>query len=230
MRVTANHMRVVNKALSEMRSRKTEGGFSHQDRQIANHAIARNAEIAVQFAYGHFIEYLRAVLREMYYKRPLEIVGKAPSTLAYHELVKLGSYEAICNYMVDQVFKSIEGKRNTRALLLKILDKTDVSITEEVMANALMYVEVRHLLVHNTGKVDSDFAARYGSRLKVREGQTLKGNIGGSKDALKAIANLCLEIDQGLQKGAFIDAVGGKQLRESSQDETINLAIGEEFL
>ncbi len=218
MRVTADHMRVVNKALGVMQSRKTEAGFSDRDRQIANHAISRNAEIALQFAYGHFIAYIKSILREMYRKKPLEIVNKSPSTLAYHEIVKLGSYEAICNFMVEQVFKSIEGKRNTRALLNKILDKTNVSITEDVMATALMYIEMRHLIVHNNGKVDQDFADRYGTRLNVEANQTLKGNIGNSKKALKAIANLCLEMDQGLITGGFIDAVAGKKVDKLSVD------------
>lgn len=205
MRVTTDHMRVVNLALAEFEiSRKNTQHNS--DSQIARHAITRNVEIALQYAYTHFLTYLKSILREMYHKRPLAVLGKASSTIPFHEVAKLGSYEAVCDHMITQVFRAIEGKRNTRALLDAILDKTDVVISDAVLEKALMYIEARHLLVHNAGKVDQKFADRFGAKMGLKPGTKLKGNIGGVRKAVKAISELCHEIDRKLVAGGFIDA------------------------
>lgn len=206
--LTYGHMRVVNKALVRMRSEKSNNEVSIHERNLANHAISRNAEIALQLAYNQFIAYLKSIFREMYNKRPLEIVNKSPSTLQYHEIVKLGNYDAVCDYMVAQVFKNIESKeRNTRALLKRILSTTGVTPNETTISTALMYIEIRHLIVHNAGFVDRKFADRFGDLMNLREGQSFKGNVGSMKKALKAIGLLCHEIDQGLTSGGYVDVI-----------------------
>src|SRR5690349_13154071 len=105
LQTTLQHMEVVHSALVKFASHGTPAANKSSPRAIANHAIRRNAELAVQLLYTHFSEYLRGILLEMYAKRPLEVVDKAQSTLRFHELVRLGSYQAICAHMVDHVFR-----------------------------------------------------------------------------------------------------------------------------
>jgi hypothetical protein len=178
-------------------------------RQITNHAKARNAELVIQVLYTHFTEYLRSILREMYDHKPLEIVdkckGKDAGSIKFHEIVKLGSYDAICDYMVDQVFRSLENQRSTQVLLEKILDKTDVTPDPSILRPAMMYMEMRHLYVHNSGVIDENFERTFSDLLPSKTGTKFNSSIGLSLKAIKAIENLCAEIDQGLIEKGYLN-------------------------
>lgn len=204
--MTKAHTMVVNKALVETAARKTPAGKPSRHRSVTNHAMKRNAELAVQLLYPHFTEYLRSLLREMYHVRPLDVVSKAQTNIRFDEVVRLGSYEAICDHMVDQVFRSLESQRNTRKLLSKILDKTGVEISRPVLQDAIMYFEMRHLIVHNSSLVDKVFEQNYGNLLDVKTGRKLKIDIGTAKRALKAVEALCVHVDRGLVAGGYVRA------------------------
>ena len=202
LRVTENHMSIVSRSLSHVQEGNASG-FANRDRQTARHAISRNAEIAVQLTYSYFIAYLKSLLGEMYRHRPYEVVAKAPGNMTYAEIVRHGSWTDLTNHMVDQVFRSLESTRNTRGLLKKILARTEVKPNTETLEAALMYLEVRNLVVHNAGKVDKSFAKQYGDALGVTAGQALKGQV-SSKKAMRAIADLCREIDEGLIDKGYV--------------------------
>ena len=77
--LTLRHMDVVNKSLSESRTNKKI------ENALAGYAIKRNLELAIQLLYAHLNEYLRSILKEMYRKKPLEIVTKLQSaSLNFH--------------------------------------------------------------------------------------------------------------------------------------------------
>jgi hypothetical protein len=207
LRVTVQHMEVVNAALVETAARKTAVGKTSHHRTISNHAIVRNAEQGLQLLYSHFSEYARRILREMYDIRPLTIVDKAHGSLRFHEIVNLGSYEAVCDHMVEHVFRTLEGQRSTRALVEKILDKTGVAISDPVMKGGLAYIEMRHLIVHNSSLVDDRFAGAYGAVFRVKAGDKLNSSLGLAKKAVRAIEALCLEIDRGLVAKGFLKTI-----------------------
>ncbi|MBD2095322.1 hypothetical protein H6F90_09145 [Trichocoleus sp. FACHB-591] len=173
-------------------------------RQITNHARARNAELVIQMLYTYFTEYLRSILHEMYDKKPLEIVDKAHSSLKFHEIVQFGSYDAICNYMVDYVFRSLESQRSTQGLLEKILEKTDVKVDSSILQPAIMYMEMRHLYVHNSGVVDVKFERNFGALVSDKAGRKFNSSIGRSRAAIKAIERLCSEVDKGLTAKGYL--------------------------
>lgn len=210
--LTLDHTKVVNKALVETAARKTKAGKPSKHRSITNHAMKRNAELAIQLLYPHFTEYLRLLLKEMYDVSPLEIVSKAQgmnkaqASFRFDEIVRLGSYEAICDHMVDQVFRSLESQRNTRKLLDKILDNTEVEIDQLVFRDAMMYLDMRHLIVHNTSLVDEVFEQRYGSTLNTKAGDKLKVDMGVAKRAVKTVEGLCIQVDRGLIAKGLIHA------------------------
>lgn len=167
-------------------------------KHVTRHARTRNTELTVHALYPLFTGYLREILREIFLSRPLEVLNKAPGVLKYHEIVGLGSYDAICEHMVEQVFRSLEGQRSTAALLSKILDRTGVTLPTAVEDNGLMYLEMRHLFVHKAGLVDRPFAEKYGAKLNVVEGGKLHKNIGMAREGVRAISDLAAAIDEQL--------------------------------
>jgi hypothetical protein len=122
---------------------------SEQDR-ILSYSRARNSKYAIIALYTHFTEYLQGILGEMYEHKPLLVVGKAPPTysIAFAEVVKLGSFESLSEHMVSRVFRSLEDERSTKKLLDRILSYTGVEIDEAVKNKVLGYLEMRHIFVH----------------------------------------------------------------------------------
>ena len=118
-----------------------------QSVSLINRVRINNAEYGLIALYSAFGEYSKNLLKEFYKTNPLLVVGKASGTLQYHEIVKLGDYTMIADYMVEQVFKKLEGVRNTSKQLTSTIDGTGVILSETLLHKALMYFEIRHLLV-----------------------------------------------------------------------------------
>ena len=173
---------------------------------IVNRTKKNNHDYAFRAIYTYFGEYFRGALKEIFQTNPLLVVSKAPGTLEYHLVAKLGSFDAIADYMVRQVFKKLESEKSTRKLLDKILANTGVSVSTEVFERALMYLEVRHLLVHNMGICDEAFFSRFNAIFpaKLYVGGKFPLSIGFVRNALDAITEFVSEVDAKLVSGALL--------------------------
>lgn len=201
--LTSQHMDIVNKALSEIAAKKGS------DAALAKHAITRNMELAIQLLYTHLSEYLRSILAEMYAKKPLEIVSKfqgGQAALPFHEIFNLGTYEAVCQRMIDQVFRNLEGQRSTKMLIEKILDRTGAKVDLGQLETAMFYMEIRHLIVHNSSVVDRKFKETYEHKLShAVVGSKLPTSIGLAKRATASTRELCRNIDSELVSKGYLD-------------------------
>jgi hypothetical protein len=180
-----------------------------QSTNLINRTRRNNAEYALIALYTAFGEYCRNLLKELYKTKPFLVVGKAPGSVQYHEIVKLGSYDAIADYMVEQVFKKLEGLRSTTKQLTAVLDGTGVTLSDTVIHKAMMFFEIRHLLVHRSGRIDQSFLDQYASdvgtplklkgRLPITVGFALKG--------IRSVNELLEEMDSQLIMGGLLLAV-----------------------
>ena len=209
--VTKEHMMITNYALVKVASDQTPSWKISHHRAITNHAIKRNAENAIRLLYTHLNEYLKAILTEMYIAHPLEIANKAQGTIPFHRIIKLGSYEAISQYIVDSIFRSLEAEKNTRLLIKKLLAKTGVQIPADIIDEAIIYLDMRHLIVHNASIIDEHFAQIYayvyGDNPFYKNGAKLPISVGLAKKAIEAIKKLCFAIDRGLIDSRYIVSV-----------------------
>ena len=172
--LTLQHFEIVNTALRQ--------SLRDNNNAIINHAITRNCELTLQLLYTHLNEYLKSILSEMFQKRPLQIVDKAQDTLQFQEILRLGTYEAVCNHMVDRVFRKLQNDRSTRRLIERILARTGANLDCDVLDDAMWYIDIRHLIVHNSGIVDQQFTINYTHKRKyVKEGGKLPINEGMAK-------------------------------------------------
>ena len=173
--------------------------------RIINHSRARNSEYAVITLYSYFTEYLQNILGEIYAHKPLDVVGKSPNELkfSYAEIVKLGSFEAISEKMIANVFRNLENQKSTIELLDKILTRT-VTIDENIKTKGLKYLDMRHLFVHGSGIVDQDFVRKYGEDTSLKVGDDLPTTYGNAKAAIEAVTLLCSTIDQSLISNGFV--------------------------
>jgi hypothetical protein len=177
-----------------------------QPSSILNRVRRNNQELALCRNYTHFGEYCKNLLRELYNHKPLLVVGKASGTLQYQEIVKLGSYNAIADFMVEQVFKRLEGERNTTKTIERLIHGTGVDLERAILDEAVAFFEVRHLLVHQSGLIDQAFYDRYALFLRVpsKVGSALPLTVGFARRGVDAIQTLVESIDSQLvQKGAI---------------------------
>lgn len=178
---------------------------SRRNRVIA-HSRSKLSEFAVIATYTHFAEYLQGILSEMYEYNPLLVVGKAVGNhqISFPEIVKHGDFHKLSEFMVSQVFRSLENERSTGKLLDKILNNTGVTIPPAIRDDALYYLEMRHLFIHQSGFADKAFVTLYGSRSGLTKGAKLPTDFNNANAAITAASNLCREIDRELIKQGVV--------------------------
>ena len=167
--------------------------------RIFNYTRSKNAEFSAIELYNAFSVYMKSILTEMYKCNPIHIVGKATGNpnFTYVDLVSFGNYQAIENEMINRVFRKLEDERSTTKLLDKILSHTSIQIPDELKKNSLMYLEMRHLFIHNNGKADEHFAQTY-SVLSVRANNKLPTNFDTVTNAIQTVYELIDFIDKQL--------------------------------
>ena len=69
--------------------------------------------------------------------------------------------------MADRVFRDLsDNSRGTKSLVRKIIAKTGTQLENKLLDEAKFYMEIRHLIVHNSGKIDSKFERKYAMKFK----------------------------------------------------------------
>ena len=198
LHTTREHLKMVDEAL---RRDKRDG-----NKALINHALTRNCELALQLLYTHLNEFLKSILSEMFKHKPLQIVDKAQGSLKFHEILNLGSYDAVCDHIVDKVFRKLQNERSARNLVTKILDGTHATISGETLDDAMFYIEIRHLIVHNSSLIDKSFEERYPLAFKyVKEGNKMPLSCAFARDGIKSVQKLCEEIDRSLVFNRYIN-------------------------
>jgi len=174
--------------------------------RLTNFSRAQNINHALVSLYRYFAEYLRGILGEIYETDPKLVVGKAPQSLQFHEIVDLGTYEAVVERMVTTVFRKLENERSTTKLLDKILAHTGVNLPAAKKDAALPYLEMRHLVIHNHGKADQKFVAQYGQQFQLAVDQSLPGTFRTAAEAIRKVTDLLHEVDRQLIAQSTVQA------------------------
>ena len=146
----------------------------------------------------------------MYEHAPLMVVGKAVGnhSIQFHEVVKHESYASLKEYMIEETFRSIENLRSTKKLLDKILDHTEANINDSTRDQALAYLQMRHIFVHQGGVADKEFENAYGSWFSIESGDDLPTDFKTAESAITATVELCKEVDFELIDKGFAAPVG----------------------
>ncbi len=165
--------------------------------RIYNYCRAKNSHSAIVEIYGYFSEYMRDILKEIYQKDPMQVVGKSQKLLnmTFADLAKLNSLSDLHERMVEDVFRSLENERSTIKLIDKILAGTGVNLSDADKSLVLPYLEMRHLIIHNNGKVDSEFEGKYGAALKMKAGEKVPSVFPNAEAAIKSVRVFIKKID-----------------------------------
>lgn len=173
--------------------------------RIISYSRGKNSEYSIIELYSCFTEYMKNILGEMYKKEPIKIVQKIAdenkdNKLTFAEIVQLGDYSKISELMVSKVFRKLENERSTTLLLEKVLNHTKIQLDENVKRQSLMYLQMRHLYIHNKGVADKIFVDEFGDIIQIRVGNKLPSNFTTINNAISIVSTLCDAIDKELIK------------------------------
>lgn len=194
----------------------------------------QNYELALISSYSDFSEFLEGTLQELFLTKPLLVAGKASkdATLKFHEIVKLGSWEAVTEKIIAQAFRKLEQQQSTPKLIDDVLEGTDIALDAELKNRALAFLELRHLYVHAQGKADEEYVRKYGNVIASKSKTKVKLNLKILVDGMNAVEELASVVSiELLRKGlalpatSTMDAAYRKLLKESGADAQLPLNV-----
>lgn len=160
-----------------------------------------------------FSYYIKSVVMEMAHQDPIKLQGilsnKADRTLTYPDIINLGSYNAIITDMANKVFRTLENMRNTTEMLDKLITLTSANINKATKDDALVYLELRHLIIHNNSQPDEKFIAKNTKGLvKINPtNNKISYNYDLSNKAMNVVYQLCRSLDSELVRLGFVKLV-----------------------
>lgn len=168
------------------------------------------SEQAIIELYAYFADYLAGVIRELENTHPTRILGivppKSPTDLSYKDILTLGSYAAILDEIAKRVYRNLEDERSTNKMLKKFIKATNLNVAVNIQEDALVYLEIRHLIIHNNSKADDKFNRMNNRGLVTVNNRTKKIAINYALTiaAIDAIGTLCRTMDHELVRLVLI--------------------------
>ncbi|OHR15172.1 hypothetical protein [Neisseria sp. HMSC078C12] len=142
---------------------------NEHNRKIAiSHLKSTICESFIKNIYENFTLYLSEILQSAAKNglNPERLIGEHNVNFTANEVlttVQESKADGIINLVAKSVFRKLENEKSTKNLLKKFNDKLNLEVSEESINKALPFLEIRHLLVHNDGKVDNKFRDSYPS-------------------------------------------------------------------
>jgi hypothetical protein len=141
---------------------------------VINHLRSTIAVSFIKEAYEEVTEYLRYVLCLGAKSKTIKVERLSANTkvsITANDILSAKDYNEVVLMVTNQIFQSIESERSTIEMVKKICTKLGLSISDEVINDALLYLEMRHIFVHNDGKPSKQFTERYPSVKVNRKGR-----------------------------------------------------------
>lgn len=156
--------------------------------------------------YKCFSDYMTNIIREMIETNNSEnlislVAGNKADSMTFMDIIRFDDKSSIIEEMARRVYRKLEDERSTTKLLNKVIGATHMSIAEGLKNKALLYLEIRHLIIHNDSKADKDFEKRNNelqSPVKIKPGDKLQLNFELSSQAIACVSELCQKIDEQL--------------------------------
>lgn len=171
-------------------------------RTFASSRIKLNEQAIVDL-YRYFANYITNIIEEFVRTDPMPLLNniannKKDNVLSFDDILKAGSFDIIIKEMAKKIYRRLENERSTPALLNKIISYSGIDIEEDLKKKALVYLEIRHLIIHNESKADNDFKEINNNLVTIKQGNKIALNYDLTNNAITTIFNLCKDIDSKL--------------------------------
>lgn len=165
---------------------------------VANHLRFSICSSFIKDLHEEFSLYLQAILSSAALKgiNPKRFVGEHQMDIKASEILALSDWDTVVKFIADNVFRSLKSERSTLKLMAKFDGKLGLELSGDVVKQALPYLELRHILVHSDGKIDTNYRKAF-PQVRIRLGKDNKVRIDVTtvRKAKSAVGNLVNEID-----------------------------------
>ena len=137
--------------------RRTDSPGSRKN--IINHLRSTVYGSFVKDVYEEITHYLRTILQQCLQSGfdSDRIIGEHVIKLDARTILQMGTWEAMCEYVMSLLFQAMENERSTRKLLQKMCSKLGLSVPKCLIDETIPYIEIRHFLVHDNGVTSDAF-------------------------------------------------------------------------
>lgn len=187
--------------------------LSHPNTNIQRNRIiafsrSKLNERAIIDIYKFFSEYISRIIADLTRVAPNNILANLNNAderlIRYQQILEIGNYEGILDYMASVVFRSLENKKSTKILVNRLMSNLKINLNESVLNDALLYLEIRHLIIHNNSHPDDNFK-KLNTEGKVKYNKNrIKCDYSTTQDAIAAVYRLCIEINNNLKNTGLI--------------------------
>ena len=159
--------------------------------------------------YRFFSEYMKNLIKEFLdgdYDSLLNSVAQnKDNKMEFIKILKLNDFDAIKDEMARIIFRRFENERSTPELLNKILTYACITIPESIKEDALLYLEIRHLIIHNASVADEAYKIRNtANKVELLDGDKISFTYKLFDNAVNAINALCQMLDTELLKKMLV--------------------------
>ena len=89
------------------------------------------------------------------------LLGDQKISLNAKDILQYQDINEIERFIAEQIVQDLEKECSTKSLITKIINKTGISIDQQIVDEVLPYLEMRHKFVHANGLVDEQFKSEY---------------------------------------------------------------------
>lgn len=108
--------------------------------------------------------YLRSIATEAYQNAsvsPQRIIGEHKVNMSAVDILSGISDGTLTQTVIDNMFQVLESERSTISLIKKTCSKLGLTVNDDLINNAVYYLEIRHKLVHTDGYADHEFKSSH---------------------------------------------------------------------
>lgn len=124
---------------------------------------------------------------------PQRFIGDAKIDISAKEILTMTSIQEATKYISDKIFRTLENERDTKKLIDKFSNRLGLAVNSKLLADAMPYLNARHIFVHRDGKPDAKYKKSY-PNISVTKG-AIDTNYQFVMDARAAILALAKNID-----------------------------------
>lgn len=127
----------------------------------------------VKDVYEELTIYLKGIILEAYENaivEPGRIIGEHKVSMSAVDILSGIQDGTLTRTIIGNMFQALENERSTIVLIKKTCLKLGISVDDELIDDAVYYLEIRHKLVHTDGFADPDFQKAHNTLRYTRGG------------------------------------------------------------
>lgn len=156
--------------------------------------------------YEEFTLYLRNILKDIYKNAkitPERLTGEHKINMSSVEILTHITNGDLIDIVIDNIFQSLENERSTIALIEKFHNKIGIEKNDQLITNAIYYLEIRHKLVHTDGHADNDFKKTHPT-ISYTASDYISLNYTTIKEAKESVSTLVQDIDKKIMQKSLV--------------------------